>query len=134
MLCWRWGQLSPFYSRAVSQFGDMPLKKLECANHACKCCRARLEKLAEENPSYKGKGGLTQKCINASLVLLNVQSKCVARRPTSTRHYVLWKGISSMVYFIALATMPAVALISVPHAVREKLHLTALTHSEEGEF
>ena len=37
------------------------IKKLECANHACKCYRSGLEKLAQENPAYKGKGGLTLK-------------------------------------------------------------------------
>ena len=30
------------------------IKKLECANHACKCYRAGL---AQENPAYKGKEG-----------------------------------------------------------------------------
>ena len=34
--------------------------KSECANHACKCLRSNLEKLVEENPSYKGKGNLTK--------------------------------------------------------------------------
>ena len=37
------------------------IKNIECANHACKCYRASLEKLAADNPSYKGKGGLTEK-------------------------------------------------------------------------
>ena len=37
------------------------IKKIEFANHACKCYRSGLEKLVTENPSYKGKGGLTQK-------------------------------------------------------------------------
>lgn len=37
------------------------IKKLECANHACKCYRSGLEKLVQENPSYKGRGGLTKK-------------------------------------------------------------------------
>ncbi len=37
------------------------IKKLECANHACKCYRAGLEKLAQENSAYKGKGGLTER-------------------------------------------------------------------------
>ena len=37
------------------------IKKLECANHACKCYRGSLEQLVLENPSYKGSGGLTQK-------------------------------------------------------------------------
>lgn len=35
-------------------------QKVECANHACKCYRSSIEKLAAENPSYKGKGGLTE--------------------------------------------------------------------------
>lgn len=35
------------------------IKKMECANHACKCYRSSLEKLANEHPEYKGKGGLT---------------------------------------------------------------------------
>lgn len=37
------------------------IEKMECANHACKCYRAALEKVVQENPSYKGAGGLTQK-------------------------------------------------------------------------
>ena len=35
--------------------------KAECANHACKCYRSSLEKLAADNRSYKCKGGLTEK-------------------------------------------------------------------------
>ena len=37
------------------------IRKIECANHACKCYRSGLEKLVADNASYKGKGGLTQK-------------------------------------------------------------------------
>ena len=37
------------------------IQKVECANHACKCYRANLEKLVQQNPTYKGKGGLTGK-------------------------------------------------------------------------
>lgn len=37
------------------------IEKLECANHACKCYRSGLEKLVEDKPSYKGRGGLTLK-------------------------------------------------------------------------
>ena len=37
------------------------IKKAECANHACKCYRGALEKLVQDNPSYKGSGGLTKK-------------------------------------------------------------------------
>ena len=32
------------------------IKKIECANHACKCYRGALEKLVQDNPSYKGGG------------------------------------------------------------------------------
>ncbi len=34
---------------------------MECANHCCKCYRSSLEKLVQEKPQYKGKGGLTEK-------------------------------------------------------------------------
>ena len=37
------------------------IKKLECANHACKCYRSALEKLVQEKTLYKGRGGLTQR-------------------------------------------------------------------------
>ena len=36
------------------------VKKLECANHACKCLRNNLEQLVNDKPSYKGKGKLTK--------------------------------------------------------------------------
>ncbi len=36
------------------------IKKLECANHACKCYRGALERFVQDNPSYKGTGGLTK--------------------------------------------------------------------------
>ncbi len=38
-------------------------KKLECANHACKCSRGTLEKLVQDNPSYKGSARLAKKMI-----------------------------------------------------------------------
>ncbi len=37
------------------------IKKLECANHACKCYHGALEKLVQNNPTYKGSGRLTKK-------------------------------------------------------------------------
>jgi len=37
------------------------IQKVECTNHAWKCYRANLEKLVQENPAYKGKGGLTRR-------------------------------------------------------------------------
>ena len=41
--------------------GCHAIKKLECANHTCKCYRGALEKLIQDNPSYKGSGGLILK-------------------------------------------------------------------------
>ena len=35
------------------------IQKIECANHATKCYCLALEKLVQDNPSYKGKGKLT---------------------------------------------------------------------------
>ncbi|KAK3104196.1 hypothetical protein FSP39_025198 [Pinctada imbricata] len=39
------------------------VKKLECANHVCKCLRSNLEKLVEDKPHLKGKGRLTKNAI-----------------------------------------------------------------------
>ena len=36
------------------------IKKVECANHAVKCFRGTLENLVQDNPSYKGRGKLTE--------------------------------------------------------------------------
>lgn len=36
-------------------------KNLECANRVCECYRCVLEKLIQDNSSYKGSGGLTLK-------------------------------------------------------------------------
>ena len=36
------------------------ITKKECANHAIKCFRGSLERLVNEKPQYKGKGGLTE--------------------------------------------------------------------------
>ena len=44
-----------------------------------------LKKLVQEKPSYKGRGGLTQKCVADSPVLHDAQSKCAARNLTSVR-------------------------------------------------
>ena len=55
------------------------IKKLECANHACKCYRGALEKLVQDNPSYKGSGGLTQKMrkrlVSAARAAIRMRSK-----------------------------------------------------------
>ena len=42
----------------VPEYGH-DIVKVECSNHAVKCYRSALEKLAQEKPHYKGKGGLT---------------------------------------------------------------------------
>ena len=39
------------------------MKKLECANHTYKSYRAKLESIVQDNPRYKGRGGLAQKVI-----------------------------------------------------------------------
>ena len=39
------------------------IQKVECANHACKCYRSRLEALAHDHPEFRGKGGLTKRII-----------------------------------------------------------------------
>ena len=36
------------------------VEKIECANHAVKCYRSRLEALPKDHPQYRGRGGLTK--------------------------------------------------------------------------
>ena len=69
-------------------FGVMLSKKIECANHACKCYRGALEKLVDDNPSYKGSGRLTkkmrQKLVSAARCAIRMRSK-----ETDTREAVV---------------------------------------------
>ena len=55
------------------------IRKLECANHACKCYRGSLEKLVQQNSSYKGSGGLTEKMrkklVSAARCAIRMRSK-----------------------------------------------------------
>ncbi len=55
------------------------IKKMECANHACKCYRGALEKVVQENPTYKGAGGLTlkmrQRLVGAARCAIKMRSK-----------------------------------------------------------
>ena len=37
------------------------IKKMECANHCCKCYQSALEELVQEKPQYKRNGGLPEK-------------------------------------------------------------------------
>lgn len=39
------------------------VQKVECANHAVKCVRSRLEQLAKDFPSFRGRGRLTKSVI-----------------------------------------------------------------------
>ena len=48
----------PSLVTGVPQWGHA-ICKIECANHAIKCYRGALEKLAQENVNYRGKGKLT---------------------------------------------------------------------------
>ena len=59
------------------------IEKLECAKHACKCYRSGLEKLVQDKPSYKGRGGLTQKmrCQLTTRCAIKMRSK----EPDTTR-------------------------------------------------
>ena len=55
------------------------IKKLECANHACKCYRGALEQLVKDHPSYKGSGGLTlkmrKKLVSSARCAIKMRSK-----------------------------------------------------------
>lgn len=55
------------------------IRKLECANHACKCYRGALEQLIQNNPSYKGNGGLTvkirKKLVSAARCAIRMRSE-----------------------------------------------------------
>ena len=60
------------------------IKKLECANHACKCYRGALERLVQDNPSYKGNGSLTKrirkKLVSAARSAIQMCSKEVDQK------------------------------------------------------
>ena len=43
------------------------VKKVECSNHAVKCYRTRLENIYKDNPSFRGKGGLTKQLLNEEM-------------------------------------------------------------------
>ena len=46
--------IHPTHVQIVLGWGNA-IKKMECANHACKCYRSGPVKLAPENSSYRGK-------------------------------------------------------------------------------
>ncbi len=55
------------------------IRKMECANHMCKCYRGALERLVQENHSYKGSGGLTlrmrRRLVSAARGAIRMRSK-----------------------------------------------------------
>ena len=65
--------------------------KIECSNHACMCYRGSLEKLVTQNPSYKGKGGLTLKMrkrlTRAARCAIKMRSKEPDRKNYLSRTY-----------------------------------------------
>ena len=60
------------------------ITKLECANHACKCYRGALERLVQDNSSYKGAGKLTkkmrQRLVSAARCAIKMSSKDTNRK------------------------------------------------------
>ena len=54
------GDSSIYHTLISSVPWGYAITKVECANHCIKCYRTSLEKLVQNNPSYKGKGKLTE--------------------------------------------------------------------------
>ena len=54
------GDSSVYFSLIEAVPWGYSINKIECANHSLKCYRSALEKLVHDNPSYKGKGKLTE--------------------------------------------------------------------------
>ena len=61
------------------------VQKLECANHAFKCYRSRLEAIVKDFPHYKGRGGLTQMAIRR----LTIGARIAIRENSKTRDILL---------------------------------------------
>ena len=60
----------------------MFVDKVECANHACKAYRSRLEQLVKNHPEYSGKNGLTKRCIQR----LTVGARIAIRMHSTTNN------------------------------------------------
>ena len=59
----------------VPVWGNMVVK-IECANHAIKCYRNRLEKILQDFPKYKGRGKLTKQAITRLTLIYSWCSCC----------------------------------------------------------
>ncbi len=90
------------------------IRKMECANHVCKCYRSSLEKLVSENPGYKGSGSLTERMrkrlVSAARCAIKMRSKESDRR----LGVKLLISDLKMGLIIALAITSDVVLIFVP--------------------
>ena len=56
--------------------------KIECANHAIKCYRNRLENNLQDFPKYKGKGKLTQQTIKR----LTAVARCAIKKNEGSKN------------------------------------------------
>ncbi len=70
---------SSVYPNLIQNVPGWDYSQLEYANHACKCYRGALERLVQDNPSYKGRGNLTkkmrQKLVSAARCAIKMRSK-----------------------------------------------------------
>ena len=55
------GSLEMVIAPYIQPFWGSVIKKIECANHACKCYRFSLETLSKDHAEYQGEEVLTQK-------------------------------------------------------------------------
>ena len=55
------------------------IKKIECANHAYKCYRSKLESLAKDHPEFRGKGVWRNELYNDWQLVLVLQLECTAK-------------------------------------------------------
>ena len=81
------GDSSVHHSIITSVSYGRYVQKVECSNHAVKCYRSGLEKLAKENPTFKGRNGLTSnkikylaKCMKCAIAQNSVNKDVTALR------------------------------------------------------
>ena len=65
-----------------SVFNGPFTQKIECANHACKGCRSRLEMLAADHLEFRGRGGLTKQAMQR----LTVGARVAIRMHSETQY------------------------------------------------
>jgi len=73
------------------------IRKLECANHTCKCVRSNLEKLVAEKKHFKGKGKLSGR----NIIRLTTALRCAIKMRSKDKNCQLLKhDIRNSVYHI----------------------------------